>query len=333
MSSVWARLLLFGLATTLAAAAASSGGAPAAAPAAGGSAAGNLTLALVLDSNMVLQRAPKQAKLWGSATPGAAVQVQLDPPSGPTVTATADGAGAWAATLPPQKAGVGHSVLVTTKDGGRRLLTNVAFGDAYFCSGQSHMSFSVNQDMNGTQSIAESAKYPGIRMLTVAQGLTSTTPLDDLRGTQCNRALGGKLPNGCNTSWLVSEPTSFGAGPRKNFSFPSAICYYFARELYQHQQGAVPIGIISSAVGVSLPANCTRLLPTSGSGPSSSLAQASALAVWTGLRDRVLDERRVPKRRELRRHEHYVRLPRGFELDVGGVERAPVSRLDARLLF
>ena len=27
------------------------------------------------------------------------------------------------------------------------------------------------------------------------------------------------------------------------------------------------------------------------------------------------------------------RLPRGFELDVDGVQRAPVSRLDARLLF
>ena len=35
-------------------------------------------------------------------------------------------------------------------------------------AGQSHMTFSVNQDMNGTQTIAESASYPGIRMLTVS---------------------------------------------------------------------------------------------------------------------------------------------------------------------
>ena len=40
------------------------------------------------------------------------------------------------------------------------------------------------QDMYGTTTIAESASYPGIRMLTVNTD-TATTPLDDIRGVKC----------------------------------------------------------------------------------------------------------------------------------------------------
>ena len=75
----------------------------------------------------------------------------------------------------------------------RRVLTDVAFGDVLFCSGQSHMTFSVNQDMNASATIAASAGFPGIRMLTVDTA-TATTPLDDIahaKGATLDAKYGG----------------------------------------------------------------------------------------------------------------------------------------------
>eukprot|EP00937_MAST-01D_sp_MAST-1D-sp2_P004805 g4805.t1 len=199
---------------------------------------GNLTLPLVLDSHMVLQRAPKQAVLWGWCSPAQAVAVQLD--QQPAVRATADDTGFWKVTLAPQIAGVGHVIVITGADGARAMLADVAFGDVMVCSGQSHMTFSVNQDLNGTEAIGQSAEYPGIRMLTVGDA-SANSPLEDVAKLAYDRA---QLP--ANSSWLPSAPSSFGTGL---FSYPSAICYYYARELYVHFNGTVPMGVISSSVG------------------------------------------------------------------------------------
>ena len=49
---------------------------------------------------MVLQQAPKRAKVWGFAAPGAAVSVALDGEA-LGAAATADGTGRWEALLPP----------------------------------------------------------------------------------------------------------------------------------------------------------------------------------------------------------------------------------------
>lgn len=72
-------------------------------------------------------------------------------------------------------------------------------------------------------------------MLTVDTD-TSTTPLDNIRSVKYNG----------HSAWLQSAPASFG---KADFSYPSAICYYFARELYTHFNSTVPIGIISASVG------------------------------------------------------------------------------------
>ena len=69
----------------------------------------------------------------------------------------------------------------------------------------------------------------GIRMLTV-NTQTSTTPLDDIGGVKYKAA----------STWLPSEPHSFGMA---TFSYPSAVCYYFAKNLYHQLNGTVPIGI------------------------------------------------------------------------------------------
>jgi len=107
---------------------------------------GNLTLPLVLDSGMVLQRGPAQSQLWGWSTPNDTIVVTL---SGHTLPpTTVDSSGLFRVLLPATAASIGHRIDVT--DGNEtKVLEDVAFGDVFLCSGQSHMTFSVNQDLNG----------------------------------------------------------------------------------------------------------------------------------------------------------------------------------------
>lgn len=114
------------------------------------------------------------------------------------------------------------------------------------------MQFPVNLDLEGPEAIASSANYPGIRMMTVRPE-PADVPRDDLASVFCTPGGHGRLQFGCNTSWLVSEPASFGQA--QAFTFPSAICFFFARSLYTSsmllpsERAPVPIGIISAAVG------------------------------------------------------------------------------------
>jgi len=147
---------------------------------------------------------------------------------------TTDATGHWEVELPPQDASYGRQVTVQTADDTLEF-TDVAFGDVFLCSGQSHMQFSVGQDMNSSSQIAESGSFPGIRMLTVGDDC-QTAPVADIKHT----ASPGEI------SWLVSQPESFGS---QDFSYPSAICYFHAKQLYQHFNGSVPIGAIGSSVG------------------------------------------------------------------------------------
>jgi hypothetical protein len=89
----------------------------------------------VFGSAMVFQRG-QSVDIWGSATPGGVVSVTL---SGfAPVTATAAANGTWAVSLPPQPAGTGYNItIVDVGSGATQELTDVAFGDVYWCSGQS----------------------------------------------------------------------------------------------------------------------------------------------------------------------------------------------------
>ena len=201
-------------------------------------AAGNLTLPKVLGSHMIFQRAPKKAAVWGWASPGGKVTVTLAGLPSVTVQGVADASGAWSVVLPPQCAAgcVGKNLTIRSADGGVETLTDIGFGDVLFCSGQSHMTFSVNQDMNANATIAAASSFPGIRMLTVDTA-TATAPLDDI-----SRAKGATA----ESSWLVSTPASFG---KALFGYPSAICYYTALHLHKHLQSKVPIGVVAASVG------------------------------------------------------------------------------------
>ena len=100
-----------------------------------------LKLPTFIASHMVLQREPMRSRLWGWAAPMANVTVSLD--AGILVFSNADWTGSWSAELPPQAAGVGHTI--TISDGSSAIsLEDIAFGDVYLCSGQSNMDFTSN---------------------------------------------------------------------------------------------------------------------------------------------------------------------------------------------
>ena len=91
-----------------------------------------LKLPNVIDSNMVLQREPLAARLWGWDTSGSAIRILLDGEEVAHTTATTNGT--WAVDLPQHKASTDHTIVI--EDGATNFtLTNIAFGDVYLCSG------------------------------------------------------------------------------------------------------------------------------------------------------------------------------------------------------
>eukprot|EP00750_Incisomonas_marina_P009528 INCI16034.8.p1 GENE.INCI16034.8~~INCI16034.8.p1 ORF type:complete len:299 (+),score=45.40 INCI16034.8:242-1138(+) len=192
-----------------------------------------LKLPNAISSNMVLQRAPLAPRLWGWDTAGAAVSVELD---GTAVAhGTADVNGSWVIELPEQKAGNGHSIIITGSGGSNATLTNIAFGDVFLCSGQSNMEFSTNDAFNATEEIADSVNYPDLRLYTIKDTAADTPQYDGV----------SKAPY----QWGVSGPNAFVPVGGSAFSYFSATCYFFGRDLYKSLDGKVPIGLVASDWG------------------------------------------------------------------------------------
>jgi sialate O-acetylesterase len=168
----------------------------------------------VFADHMVVQR-DVAVPVWGWAEPGEKVSVSL---AGQTKTATADGAGKWTVKLDAIQAGGPHALKV---QGNNTLeITDVMLGEVWLCSGQSNMEMSVGGSANRDAEIA-AAKYPGIRMMSVAH-VPAETPQNDCRG-----------------QWKVCSPETVGGF--------SATAYFFGRTL--HQELDVPIGLINSSWG------------------------------------------------------------------------------------
>lgn len=98
----------------------------------------------VLGSNMVLQRDPFIARLWGwTARPNTTVTVAM---RASRITARSDAVtGRWEVLLPPQPAiSRPTSISITSVDSSgapaqSAVLENVLFGDVFLCGGQSNM--------------------------------------------------------------------------------------------------------------------------------------------------------------------------------------------------
>ncbi len=116
----------------------------------------------VFGSEQVFQRGAS-VDLWGTATPGGVVRVTL---SGfAPVQATAAANGSWAVSLPPMKAGTGYNITVLDlSTGNTQVLTDVAFGDVLWCSGQVRYSCRV---LTHTLTHARARKFSLLSSLTL----------------------------------------------------------------------------------------------------------------------------------------------------------------------
>ena len=194
----------------------------------------SLTVPIAISSNMVLQRGPQQAQVWGTAAAGSVVVLQLDSAQYKTF---ADADGNWIYAFPAQQASTDRTLTITG-DGQTIKLGNIAFGDVYLCSGQSNMGFTVGMSFTANETIADSINYPQLRFISIAQN-ASLTPLED-------------AATGWNDGerWVVSQPKYVG-GP--DWNYMSATCFYYGRALYKLVNPAgssvVPIGLVNSNWG------------------------------------------------------------------------------------
>ena len=104
-----------------------------------------LSLPTLVGSHMVLQRAPKHARIWGFAAPYATVSIALNGDD-PCATSVVGGTGRWEVMLPPRNASVDHVIEIS--DGATTItLEDVAFGDVFACAGQSNSDNAQNRTL------------------------------------------------------------------------------------------------------------------------------------------------------------------------------------------
>ena len=190
--------------------------------------AAGLRLPSVLASDMVLPATPRVARLWGSAAPGAAVDIAATGAHSGTYSANAGADGAWEVELRPQPPSLAPTNISLSSGSITTTLHRVLFGDLIICGGQSNMQFSLNLAFNGTAEIAAAGNYShNLRLATVAR-ILSPEPVTSPKLTQ---------------QWSVSSPQAVDDG--KSFGVFSAECYIAGRMLLDLRP-TVPIGLISS---------------------------------------------------------------------------------------
>ncbi|XP_012942504.1 sialate O-acetylesterase [Aplysia californica] len=199
--------------------------------------AAGVTFALAkhFQDNMVLQRAPERANIYGfSPDIGKKIIAQMNTPSKQydyTTVVTAGstaGVGVWKITLDPLNAGVTVTIKVVS-DRGTLNLKNVIFGDVWICSGQSNMQFTVPQMIGADKELADAHNYPNIRLMSVSLK-KSTTPLDDLIYI--------------DEAWTPPNNDSLGHG---EWTYFSAVCWLYGKQI--HKTMGVPVGLVASVWG------------------------------------------------------------------------------------
>lgn len=164
----------------------------------------------VFNNNCVLQR-DMPLPIWGWGEPGEKVLVEL---AGARKEAVADPSGKWVATFDPMPAG---GPFTLTASGSTTVeFKNVLIGEVWIGVGQSNMMMGVGSSEGGKEAIEALAAYPNLRMAH-EPGKIANEPEPDVKRANWN------TPN----------------------SSSSATSFYFARSLYDHFKGEVPVGILN----------------------------------------------------------------------------------------
>ena len=205
------------------------------------SAAAPITLAPMFRDHAVLQRGVP-VPIWGSAEPGATVEIRIFPSRSKTYDRQVDtltdvvvGAdGRWRAVLPAFPAtpsGCIANVLMIdyiafgaapAPDGAGARAEDILFGDAWPCSGQSNMDMNYGGGLTRGKEDIESRTHPTIRLFN-DRNRTALSPQRD-------------LPD--DYGWTTCDPEH-----SKSFS---AVGWFFGQAL-QEARPDVPIGLIEAS--------------------------------------------------------------------------------------
>ncbi len=178
----------------------------------------SLTLGPLFEDHAVIQR-DVPIEIWGTAAPADDIAVTF---AGRSMTARADAAGHWAATLPASSAGGPYKLDVRARSGATASASDVLVGDVYLCSGQSNMELAVAQSAGGGFVAARSANDQ-IRLFSIAHaGRASAAAVFEAPAT-----------------WQLADATSVGPF--------SAACYFMGRDLQEHLH--VPVGLVHASWG------------------------------------------------------------------------------------
>jgi sialate O-acetylesterase len=176
-----------------------------------------IRLPKLISDNMVLQR-DKPVKVWGWASPKEKVTLTLNKKAFKTY---ASAEGNWEIILPAQSAAIGQEIILKGKN--EIAISNIAFGDVYFCSGQSNMVHQMELHHVLYADEIAAANYPNIRHFWIPTATSLTEQKEDF----------------ANASWKICNP--------ENVRQFSAVAYFFAKNIYEKYQ--IPIGLINASVG------------------------------------------------------------------------------------
>ncbi len=182
-----------------------------------------IRLPKLISDGMILQR-DVPIKIWGWASANEKISLTLNKKKFKTI---ANKDGNWFIMLPKQKANL-QPTAILLKGKNEITLSNILFGDVWFCSGQSNMVHQLNiHDVTYAKEIAE-ANNNYIRQFLIPTVTNLVAPQSEFAVT-----------NQPALTWKAAVGDDI-----RPFS---AVAYFFAKNIYQKYH--IPIGIINSSVG------------------------------------------------------------------------------------
>ncbi|CAE7681972.1 SIAE, partial [Symbiodinium sp. CCMP2456] len=197
------------------------------------SAAGNVSFAEVFGDYMVLQQHPAKAAVFGSASGVAKVSLKVAEHGIGYIVEADVKDGQWKALLTPTFKGGDWTITATAGDA-TVVLKHVAFGDVWYCSGQSNMALPLKYTLSRNQSVEGiKANKFDIRIQGMSGNMNPTQPW-------------------MKAADAISQPAACDEGDCLFFRY-SSTCWYFAESLVEKLgKEASPIGLIHTAWGGSM---------------------------------------------------------------------------------
>lgn len=227
-----------------------------------------ITLPKTVSDNMVLQRQPKLAKLFGyyfnNKLKCCKIKIYLETSTGAKYNANVSvdqTSNKWFAIFKkPIPANIGCKIIIIAcklsgnqnndndiceQEMERKTLLNIAIGDVYICSGQSNMEMTMESSENGYADIVESYKpeYENLRLIIpgALKNVYHSTQQDNYQTMV--------------SGWNRPSVSNMAGGNCKDFNDAtkwnkaSAICYRFGLKQYNEMNRQVPVGIVHLAYG------------------------------------------------------------------------------------